>query len=171
MTQGHGRWKWIFLSVLTLVAGGLGVFAIWAFAIRSDDAGPGEGPAAPLTQQERESLERFHLLARNEGIDVPAREIEETCREVTAIVQTTPFSPYETSVYAGSGAANRWSPLPDTAHWAAASDLEALTGTGRFLRQLTLRSLTQGSDDADGFASAERGCYEALFPALTAATA
>ena len=63
---------------------------------------------------------------------------------MTAIVQTTPFSPYDTSVYAGSGAANRWSPLPDTAHWAAASDLETLTGTGRFLRQLTLRSLTRG---------------------------
>ena len=67
MTQGHGRGKWIFLSVLTLVAGGLGAFAIWAFAIRSDDAAPGEGPAAPLTQQERESLERFHVLATERG--------------------------------------------------------------------------------------------------------
>ena len=171
MSRSHGRDKWIFLSVLTLVAGGLGAFAIWAFAIRGSDSGTGEGPAAPLAQQERESLERFHLLATTEDVDVPATDVEETCREVTAIVQTTPFSPYDTSLYTRSGAPNRWSPLPDTAHWAAASDLETLTAAERFLRQLTLRSITQGRGGADDFASAVRGCYDALFPALEAATA
>jgi hypothetical protein len=171
MKQSQARGKWIFLSVLALVAGGLGALAIWAFGIRGEDGGPSEGPAAPLSQSERESLERFHRLATTEDVEFPAADIDLTCEEVTAIVETTPFSPYDTSAYAGFGEAHRWSPLPNTAHWAAASDLEALTWVGRVLRQTSLRSIVEPRDGADDYSSAVAGCYEALFPALRAATA
>jgi hypothetical protein len=170
MSRGQARGKWLFLSVLTLVIGGLGVFAIWAFAIRGEASGPEEGPAAPLTQSERESLERLHLLATTEDIDFRGADVERTCSEVSAIVETTPFSPYDTSGYAGYGVPGPWSPLPNTAHWAAASDLEALTWAGRVLRQTSLRSIIQPRDDVDEYGSAVQGCYERLFPALEAAT-
>ncbi len=170
MTQGQQPGKWLFLSVLTLVAGGLGAFAIWAFAIRGDETGSGEGPAAPLSQSERESLDRFHLLATAEDVEFPGDEVERTCAEVTAVVETTPFSPFDTSAYSGYGSPGRWSPLPNTAHWAAASDLEALTWTGRVLRQTGLRSIVEPRDAVDGYASAVSGCYDRLLPALEAAT-
>jgi hypothetical protein len=170
VTQSQARGKWLFLSVLTLVAGGLGAFAIWAFAIRGDEGGPEEGAAAPLSQSEVESLGRFHLLAWTDDVAFAGTEIERTCAEVTAIVESTPFSPYDTSAYPGFGAEGRWSPLPNTAHWAAAADLEALAWTGRVLRPTGLRSILESKDEVDGYGSALRDCYDSLLPALEAAT-
>jgi hypothetical protein len=170
MSGGELRGKWLFLSVLTLVLGGLGAFAIWAFAIRGNEARPDEGPAAPLSQSEQESLERFHVLATTDDLEYPGAELEQTCDEVAAVVETTPFSPFDTSDYPGFGVPGRWSPLPNTAHWAAASDLEALTWTGRVLRQTSLRSILDSKDAVDGYTSAVSHCYDRLFPALAAAT-
>jgi hypothetical protein len=162
--------RWIFLSVLAVVVGTLVALAIWAFAIRDgdDSAGP-VGAAAPLTQAERDSLRRLHLLATTPGIAFPAEDLEAACAEVTALVETKPFGPFDTSAYPGGSAAIALSPLPGTAHWAAASDVERLADAGWLLRQVVLRTLTRG--DGSELASAVARCESRLRPALEAATA
>lgn len=161
--------RWIFLSVLVLVVGGLAGLAIYVFG--TDDGGPAVGPGAPLTQPERQSLERFHELATDPGAGFAPRDVDETCREVTAVVRTKPFSPYDTSRYENPSSPHRLSPVPATAHWAAASDLETLGHPGRLVRQAALRSLTSGSGDAEALLDAVERCHRRLLRALEAATA
>ncbi len=171
MEHGHQRGKWLFLSVVALVAGGLGAFAIWAFAIRGGDEGTGAGPAAPLTQAEREGLAGFHELATAPGASTGAGAIRETCDEVAGIVRTKPFGAYDTSTYPGGSDPLPSAPLPGTAHWAASADLEALGYPPRLLRQLVLRAAFGSEDDAEDFAGAVHHCHGELRPALEAATA
>ena len=171
MEHGQQRGKWLFLSVVALVAGGLGAFAIWAFAIRDGDESAGAGPAAPLTQAERETLAGFHELATAPDASVTAEGIGETCDDVTGIVRTKPFGAYDTNAYPDGADPLPSAPLPGPAHWAAAADLEALGYPPRLLRQLVLRTAFGSEDDAEDFAGAVRDCHGELRPALEAATA
>jgi hypothetical protein len=161
--------RWIFLSVSVVVAGALGALAIWAFAIRDGgDEIRTAGPASQLTEAERRSLTHLHLLASASRIAFGADELESTCSEVAALVNAKPFGPFDTSGYPDGTRAQPLSPLPGTAHWAAASDLERLRGRGWLLRQLVLRTLVRG--DAAELASAVEGCHAGLLPVLEAAT-
>jgi hypothetical protein len=167
MRRPEGRW--IFLSVSVLVAGALGALAIWAFAIR-DGADPirTTGPASQLTEAERESLTRLHLLVTGSRAAFEAGDLSSTCVEVSALVNTKPFGPFDTSSYPGGTDALPLSPLPGTAHWAAASDLERLRSGGWLLRQTVLRTLLRG--DAGSLTAAVVDCHTRLLPVLQAAT-
>jgi hypothetical protein len=164
------RGKWFFLSVVVIVLGALGGFAIWAFAIREDDGGPASGPAAPLTQPEQDALARFHELATISDLGFDSGDLASACDEVTAVVRAKPFGPYDTSAYADSTESHRWSPIPGTAHWAAAVDLEQLGDAPRLLRQDALRSLTQPNGEGGKFMQTVRDCHLELLTALESAT-
>lgn len=170
MEHAQPRGKWLFLSVVALVAGGLGAFAIWAFAIRDGDESAGGGPAAPLTQAERETLAGFHELATTPDASITAAGIGTTCDDVTSIVRTKPFGAYDTNAYPDGSDPLPSAPLPGTAHWAAAADLEALGYPPRLLRQLVLRTAFGSADDAEDFTGAVRDCHVELRSALAAAT-
>jgi hypothetical protein len=162
--------RWIFLSVLAVVAGTLVALAIYVFAVRDgNDATRTGGPGGVLTQAERDSLERFHLLASTTGVAFPSEDLRAACAEVTALIETKPFGPFDTSAYRGGSTVNSLSAVPGTAHWAAASDLERLRGAGWLLRQTVLRTLTSG--DAGKLTSAVEECHSRLLPAIRAATA
>jgi hypothetical protein len=168
MRRFEGRW--IFQSVLAVVAGTLVALVIYVFAIRDgNDATQTGGPGGILTQAERDGLERLHLLASTTGVAFPSEDLETACAEVTALLETKPFGPFDTSTYPGGTAATPLSAIPGTAHWAAASDLERLRGAGWLLRQTVLRTLTSG--DAGKLTSAVEDCHSHLLPAIQAATA
>lgn len=171
MEHGQQRGKWLFLSVVALVAGGLGALAIWAFGIRDGDGSASAGPAAPLTQAERETLAGFHELATEPGASTGAGAIREACDEVGNIIRAKPFGAYDTSAYPDSSDPLPSAPLPGTAHWAATADLATLGYPPRLLRQLVLRAALGSEDDAEDFAGAVRDCHGELRPALEAATA
>ncbi len=116
-------------------------------------------------------LARFHELATAPDASTGAGAIGETCAGVAEIVRTKPFGIYDTSGYPGDHGATATAPLPGTAHWAAAADLEALGYPPRLYRQLVLRTALGGEDDADSYAGAVRNCRDELYPALEAATA
>jgi hypothetical protein len=168
MSKLEGRW--IFLSVLAVVAGALVALAIYVFAIRDgSEAAPAGGPGGLLTQAERDSLGRLHVLTVRAGVAFSPDALAKACDEVTALVERKPFGPFDTSSYPGGSAASSLSAVPGTAHWAAASDLERLRSSGWLLRQAVLRTLTTG--DADKLTAAVEACDELLLPAIRAATA